>query len=128
MNIPAENYPRLNPSILPVAESSNLNSNASRAMVAGYRLLPSDDWLSNGNIILSTDQKLLEVMVLDSTGSENPISLDEKELNLIGRMKLSYDATLRTVTHRYRYSREGRILSLDGKTFKDHLSDFLGGR
>jgi hypothetical protein len=122
---PSENFPRLKPTARPVADSSNLNSNASLALVAGYRLVPADNWLSNGHIILATDRKLLEAMVLDSSGRENPIRLDEKELGFFGKLQLSYDAASRTVTHRYRYDTSGKITSLK-MSLKDHLRAFLG--
>jgi hypothetical protein len=122
---PSENFPRLKPTARPVADSSLLNSNASLALVAGYRLIPADNWLSNGNIILATDRKLLEAMVLDSSGRENPIRLDEKELGFFGKLQLSYDAASRTLTHRYRYDSSGKITSLK-MSLKDHLKAFLG--
>ncbi len=125
VNSPTENFPRLNPKVRPVADSSVLNSNASLELVVGYRLVPDDTDYSEGHIILGTDRKLLEAMVLDSNGRENPIRLDEKELGLFGSTQLSYDAAKRTLTHRYRYD-SNRITSLKGKSLKDHLKAFLG--
>ena len=122
---PSDNYPRLRPTIRPIAESSTVDPGASLSTIANYHLIPADTQSADVYINLLNDRKLLEALVFDSTGRENPIRIDEKEAGFFERPKLRYDAASRTLTHRYRYNRDGDLMP-STKPIKLVLKELLG--
>jgi hypothetical protein len=125
---PSENIPRLRPTVVPVAESSRIDLPETLALTNYYLLIPQDieaPYTSTAAINLIEDRKFLEALVLDSNGRENPVRIDEKKAGVFERLKLDYDAASRTVTHRYSYSRNGRVKP-STKAMRIHLKEFLG--